>query len=410
MSSISFPKALIGNVAHRYPTPFYLYDEKGIRKTINLLKKAFSWNPSFREYFAVKATPNPSILKIMKSEGLGLDCSSLPELLLAERAGYEGDMIMFSSNNTPLEEFKKAKELKAIINFDDISHIAMLQKTCGLPKRVALRYNPGATRTGTSIMGAPKDAKFGMTKKQIFKGLVLLKNCGVTEFGLHTMIISNELREQYFIDTASMMFDLVVEVKKKLGIEISSVNLGGGIGIPYKPEQKSFDIEKTGKTTQGLYKQALKNGAKPFALHLECGRYVTGPHGYLITKVRHFKNIYKQYVGLDASMADLMRPGMYGAYHHMTVLGKEKKICDHMYDVVGSLCENNDKFAVDRKLPRLDYGDVIIIHDVGAHGHAMGFNYNGRLRSAEYLADKSGNVRMIRRAETIDDHFATLKF
>ncbi|MEK7499572.1 MAG: diaminopimelate decarboxylase [Patescibacteria group bacterium] len=410
MSSISFSKALISKVSRSYPTPFYLYDERGIRKSIRLLKKAFSWHPSFREYFAVKATPNPSILKIMKSEGLGLDCSSLPELLLAERTGFAGDMIMFSSNNTPLQEFKKAKQLKAFINFDDISHISMMQKAYGLPKKVALRYNPGATRTGTSIMGAPKDAKFGMTKKQILEGLMLLKKHGVTEFGLHTMIISNELREQYFIDTASMMFDLVIDVKKRLGIDISSVNLGGGIGIPYRPRQKPFDIAKTGKATQRLYMKALKKGAKPFALHLECGRYITGPHGYLITKVRHFKDIYKKYVGLDASMADLMRPGMYGAYHEITVLGKENKPRNHIYDVTGSLCENNDKFAIDRKLPRLDYGDVVIIHDVGAHGHAMGFNYNGRLRSAEYLVSTSGKVKMIRRAEAIGDHFATLKF
>ncbi len=409
-SSVPFSKQLLVKLIEQYPTPFYLYDEKGIRNTIRTLQKAFAWNEGFREHFAVKATPNPSILSIMKDEGLGLDCSSLPELLLAQKVGYRGDMIMFSSNNTPLEDFKKAKQLNALINFDDTSHIGIVHKTIGLPKKVVLRYNPGATRSGTSIMGAPKEAKFGMTKAQIFESLKLLKKLGVVEFGLHTMIISNELNAKYFIDTAAMMFDLLVEVKKKTGIEISSVNLGGGIGIPYRPEEMPVDIEKIGRATKRLYNQTLKKNVKPFAIHLECGRYITGPHGYLLTKVVHFKNIYKQYAGVDASMADLMRPGMYGAYHHITVPGKENKLRNHSYDIVGSLCENNDKFAVDRKLPELTYGDLLIIHDAGAHGHAMGFNYNGKLRSAEYLLQSAGKVKMIRRAETVDDYFATLKF
>lgn len=394
-----------------FPTPFYLYDEVGMRKTIKALNKAFSWNNNFKEYFAVKATPNPHILRILLSEGAGADCSSLAELKLANMVGIRGENIMFTSNNTTTEEFAKAYSLGAIINLDDATHIKAIEQLKKVPKTICFRYNPGALRKGTSIMGSPHESKYGMTKPQLFEAYKRAKKLGVQRFGLHTMIISNELNANYFVETARMMFLLVEEVFKKTGVQIDFVDLGGGIGIPYTPDQKPVNIAKLGLEVEKQYKNhVLKKGLKPFAIFLECGRFVTGPHGYLVTRAINSKDIYRKYIGVDASMADLMRPGMYGAYHHITVVGKERDPKAKTYDVVGSLCENNDKFAVLRKLPPIINGDILIIHDVGAHGHAMGFNYNGKLRHAELLLEKSGKVKMIRRAETLNDYFATLKF
>jgi len=399
------------SVIKRYPTPFYLYDEVGIRQTARSLTKAFSWNKGFKEYFAVKATPNPHILEILKSEGCGADCSSVPELLLADMAKMKGEEIMYTSNNTPADEFVKANGLGAILNLDDITHLDKLERTMKLPKTLSLRYNPGPLREGTSIMGTPETSKFGMTKAQLMEGYRRAKKNGVERFGLHTMIISNELNESYFVKTARMMFQLVAQIYKETGVSIDFVNLGGGIGIPYEPGQKEVDIMSLGRYVRKEYAAVVaKHKIKPLSLFLECGRYITGPHGYLVTKAINTKDIYRKYIGVDASMADLMRPGMYGAYHHMTVIGKEKKQLSYTYDVVGSLCENNDKFAIQRKLPAIAIGDVLVIHDAGAHGHAMGFNYNGKLRHAELLLKQSGKVELIRRAETLKDHFATLSF
>lgn len=395
----------------KYPTPFHIYDEEGIRKNAQKLCKAFSWMKGFKNYFAVKALPNPYILKILKDEGMGADCSSLPELLLSEEVGILGEDIMFTSNDTPLDEFEKAIDLGAIINLDDISHIKFLEKTAGLPDMVCIRYNPGPARVGNAIIGDPKEAKYGFTKQQIFEGYRLLKEKGVKRFGLHTMVASNELKEEYFIETARMLFEIVVDVKKKLGITIEFVNLGGGVGIPYKPEQKAVDLDKISDGIKEAYEELIiKNELDGLKIVMECGRFITGPYGYLVTKVRHLKHTYKDYVGLDACMANLMRPALYGAYHHITVVGKEKANPTHKYDVTGSLCENNDKFAIDRMLPEIERADILVIHDTGAHGHTMGFNYNGKLRSSELLLRPDGSIVQIRRAETNDDYFATLDF
>ncbi len=410
MKKIPFTKKQIEEIINDFPTPFHLYDEAGIRKTARELKKAFADLP-FRNYYAVKALPNPAIMKILFEEGMGMDASSLAELMLCERVGIKGESIMFSSNDAPSEEYKKAKDLGAYINLDDISYIEYLEKNVGLPDLVCLRYNPGPSLDESSesfIMGKPEDAKFGMTKKQIFQGLVLLKKKGVRRFGLHTMIASNELNVRYLIETASMMFNLVNDAYKKTGVSFEFANLGGGIGIPYRPTDKPIDFTILAKGIRSEYEKVLKKGIPPFKIFMESGRAITGPHGYLISKVLHIKNTYKTYVGLDASMANLMRPGMYSAYHQITVLGKEKASGKNKYDVVGSLCENNDKFAIDRMLPKVSIDDIVVIHDTGAHGHAMGFNYNGRLRSAEVLLQPSGRAKLIRRAETTDDYFATL--
>lgn len=404
--TLPFTEEQIFLLSEKYPTPFYVYDEEGIRDSAKKLINAFSWNPGFKEYFAVKAAPNPAILALLKEEGCGADCSSLPELLLAEQCGIIGEEIMFTSNDTPADEFVKAKELGAIINLDDLSHLAYFEKHAGLPDLLSFRYNPGSARTGNSIIGKPEEAKFGLTKEQLFEGYKIAKEKGVTRFGLHTMLASNELDYQYFVETARMLFDLAIQIQKELGITLEFVNLGGGIGIPYRPEQKEIDLEVLSDEIKKLYETY---NLKPLKLYMECGRYITGPHGYLVTKVRHFKNTYKNYVGLDASMADLMRPGMYDAYHHITVLGKENEAATKTYDVTGSLCENNDKFAIDRELPVLEKNDILVIHDAGAHGHSMGFNYNGKLRPAEFLL-KDGHFTMIRRAETVEDYFATLNF
>ena len=367
--------------------------------------------PGFRNYFAVKALPNPFILKILKDEGFGADCSSLPELILAEKAGMTGESIMMTSNDTPAEEFVKAKELGAYINLDDISHIDYLEKHAGLPEIICFRYNPGPLKGGNFFIGKPEEAKFGFTRDQLFESYRILRDKGIKRFGMHTMVASNELNPTYFIETARILFELIVEISKELDISFEFVNLGGGIGIPYRPDQEPVPLETIAKGIKEIYDSTITaNKLNPLKVFLECGRLVTGPYGYLVSRVRHFKHTYKDYVGLDSCMANLMRPGIYGAYHHITVLGKEKETATHKYDVTGSLCENNDKFAIDRLLPEVEIGDLIVIHDTGAHGHSMGFNYNGKLRSAELLLRKDGSVLQLRRAETIEDYFRTLDF
>ena len=408
---VPFTKDQIESIIATHPTPFHIYDEKAILENARKLKELFSWAPGFREYFAVKATPNPYILKILKEEGFGTDCSSLPELILSEKIGLPGQYIMFTSNDTPYREYQKTKELGAIINLDDISHIPYLEKHVGLPELLCFRYNPGPLRQGNAIIGKPEEAKYGFTKEQLFQGYRTVKDKGVKHFGLHTMIASNELDPYYFVDTAKMLFELVVEIKKTLDIRIEFINIGGGIGIPYKPDQKAVDLSIVSDGIRKAYESMIRPaGLHPLNLYMEMGRMITGPYGYLVTRVRHIKETYKKYVGLDASMANLMRPAFYGAYHHITVMGKQDQNHDQLYDVTGSLCENNDKFAIDRKLPPVEVGDILVIHDSGAHGHAMGFNYNGKLRSAELLLKPEGKVEQIRRAETVEDYFQTLDF
>lgn len=408
---IPFTKVQIDGIIKKYHTPFHIYDEKGIRENARKFKKAFGILPGFREFFAVKANPNPFILKILKSEGFGTDCSSYPELLLSEKAGITGENIMFSSNDTPADEYKKAKELGAIINLDDISHIPFLEKHAGIPEAICFRFNPGPARTGNVIIGDPKEAKYGFTKEQLIEGYRICREKGVKRFGLHTMVVSNELNQESFIETARMLFGIVAEVHKKLGIKIEFVNLGGGIGIPYRPGEKAIDYDYVAQGVKKAYEALIAaNGLEPVNVYTECGRVITGPYGWLVTTVLHLKHTYKDYAGTDASMANLMRPGMYNAYHHITVMGKDNEPKNRMYDVTGSLCENNDKFAINRSMPEIEIGDILIIHDTGAHGHAMGFNYNGKLRSAELLLRENGSILEIRRAETADDYFATLDF
>ena len=407
---IPLSEAQLREVIKQFPTPFHIYDEAAIRQNVRNLIAAFAWAPAFKEYFAVKATPNPTLLKVLKEEGVGADCSSLAELILAERSGIVGEEIMFSSNDTPAEDFKKARQLGAIINLDDISHIDFLEKQAGIPEVISFRYNPGPLMaSGNTIIGFPEDAKYGLTREQIHSAYRIMRDKGVKRFGIHTMVISNELNSDSFVGTANMMFDLIIELSKELGISFEFVNLGGGIGIPYKPEQQPVDLDRVGQGIKQAYEaKIVANGLQPLRIAMECGRMITGPYGYLVSTVLHKKAIYKNYVGLDACMANLMRPALYGSYHHITVVGKEHLPCDHVYDVTGSLCENNDKFAIDRALPAIDIGDIIVIHDAGAHGFAMGFNYNGKLRSAELLLKPDGKVELIRRAETIDDYLATL--
>ncbi|MBP9022145.1 MAG: diaminopimelate decarboxylase [Spirochaetes bacterium] len=411
MKNVPFSKEQIVKIAEKFPTPFHIYDEKAIRENAKRLNKAFSIFEGFKEYFAVKACPNYHLMKLLKEEGFGSDASSLAELILSEKAGITGEDIMFSSNNTPIEEFAKAKELGAIINLDDITHVKYLEDGLGLPELLSFRFNPGPLKGGNAIIGKPEDAKYGLTKKQLFEAYAEIKKKGVKRFGLHTMVASNELHYKYFVDTAKMLFEIAVELKKELDIDLDFINIGGGIGIPYKPDQKEVDVEKVAEGIRLEFDEIIcKNGLKHPKLYMECGRMVTGPFGYLVTQAIHKKEIYKNYIGVDACMANLMRPALYGAYHHITVLGKENKLRDRIYDVVGSLCENNDKFAIDRELPEIENGDFIVIHDAGAHGHAMGFNYNGKLRSAELLLKEDGSVKLIRRAETLDDYFATQIF
>ena len=410
--NLPFSNEQIEAIAQKHGTPFHIYDEKAIRDNVRRLQGAFAWAPDFQEYFAVKATPNPHIMKFLAQEGVGADCSSLPELILAERVGLKGEDIVFTSNDTPSSEYVKAKELGVIINLDDSSHIEFLDKVAGIPEFISFRYNPGPLRGGgNSIIGNPEEAKYGVTKEQLFEAYPKVQQLGAKRFGIHTMVISNELDPNYFVETARMMFELIVELKKTLGIRIEIVNLGGGIGIPYRPDQEPVDLEYIGAEIKKVYEEIIvPNGLDPLKIALECGRVITGPYGYLVSRVLHKKEIYKNYIGLDSCMADLMRPGLYGAYHHITVVGKENMNSDRKYDVTGSLCENNDKFAIDRMLPQIDIGDLIVIHDAGAHGHAMGFNYNGKLRSQEILLKPDGQTQLIRRAETIEDYFATLDF
>ncbi|MFA6890939.1 MAG: diaminopimelate decarboxylase [Sphaerochaetaceae bacterium] len=395
-------------LSRKLPTPFYLYDERAIVENAKAFKSTFSWVPGFTNYYAVKACPNPAIISLLSSLGFGTDCSSMSELLLAHACGVQGKDIMFTSNDTPVDEFDEAYRLGAVINLDDITHIGSLHN---IPQTICFRYNPGSERTGNAIIGNPVDAKYGVRSDQIVDCYRIMKKKGVKRFGLHTMVASNELDGQYIVETARMLFSLCRKISEESGVRISFLDLGGGIGIPYRPEQERMDIARVSGDIHTLYDEMIVDrGLGPVSLSFECGRYITGPYGYLVTKVRHVTRKYKQFVGVDATMADLMRPGMYGAYHHITVLGKEGLPADHTYDVTGSLCENNDKFAVDRMLPEVDEGDILVIHDAGAHGYSMGFNYNGKLRHAEYLLHADGLVSMIRRAETYDDYVATLRF
>lgn len=408
---LPFTKDQIEQIAAKFPTPFHIYDEKGIREYARKFVKTFSWNPGFKEFFAIKATPNPFLMKILKQEGFGIDCSSMAELVLAEKVGLRGEEIMFTSNDTPAYEYKKAIELGAIINLDDFAHISYLEEKVGLPELVCFRYNPGALKEGNAIIGHPEEAKYGFTREQLFEGYRILRDKGIKRFGIHTMVASNELDPEYFVETAHILFELIAELHETLGIRFEFANLGGGIGIPYKPEQQAVDLDRMSAGIQQAYNQFIVgNGLEPLKIYFESGRVITGPFGFLVSRVLHIKNTYKKYAGLDACMANLMRPALYGSYHHITVLGNDENPARFMYDVTGSLCENNDKFAINRVLPRIKPGDLVVIHDAGAHGHAMGFNYNGKLRSAELLLRENGEVVEIRRAETIDDYFATLNF
>ena len=396
----------------KYPTPFYLYDEKAIRENMREFTKAFSIFPSFREFYAVKACPNPYILKILAAEGCGADCSSLPELMLSKMSGIEGKKVMFTSNETPAEEYQYAFKEGNIINLDDITHIEYLKKALGgkLPETMCCRYNPGPAKHGcNSIIGKPEEAKYGMTREQILEAYKIMKAEGVKHFGLHTMVASNELNPDFFADTAKLVFELAAEIKEKDDVRIEFTDLGGGLGIPYRPGQKKVDYNEIAQKIRKLYDEIIvPAGLDPLEICWECGRPITGPYGWLVSTAIHEKHIYREYIALDSCMADLMRPGMYGAYHEVSVSGKENAPKDHVYDVVGSLCENCDKFAIQRPLPEINIGDLVIIHDAGAHGRAMGFNYNGKLRAGEILMREDGSFVQIRRSETVDDLFATL--
>ena len=408
---LPFTQAKVEEILAKYPSPVYIYDEKGIRENARALNAAFAWNPDFKEYFAVKATPNPSILQVLKEEGLGMDCSSLAELLLCQKIGVTGEDVMFTSNNTLAKDYKTAVEMGSVINLDDITHIEYLEQQVGLPELVCFRYNPGPLREGNAIIGKPEEAKYGFTREQLFDGYRQLQEKGVKRFGLHTMVASNERNAEFFVETAEMLFELAATLLKDTGIKLEFVNLGGGIGIPYRPEEQPVDLTRVGNGVKQKYEEMISGtDLHPLTVLMENGRMITGPSGFLITKAIHEKHIYKQYVGVDACMANLMRPGMYDAYHHITVLGKEEAPQEQVVDVVGSLCENNDKFAIDRTLPKIDRGDILVIHSAGAHGHSMGFQYNGKLRSAEVLLREDGSFEQIRRAETIEDYFATLDF
>ena len=408
-------RSQLDEIVQEYPTPFHLYDEKGLRENARRVNAAFAWNPGFKEYFAVKATPNPAILKLLREEGCGADCSSLVELLLAEKCGFRGHEIMFSSNNTLAEEYRLADKLGAVINLDDLTHVAFLEQSIGhIPETVFCRYNPGGVFTlgegkdGLQVMDTPGDAKYGMTRPQIAQAFRELRAKGAKSFGLHCFLASNTISNQYYPELAGILFRLAAELKEETGCHIGYINLSGGIGIPYRPEEEANDIALIGRGVQQKFEEILiPAGMGDVRLCGELGRFMTGPYGCLVTRVLHFKHIYKEYVGVDACAADLMRPAVYGAYHHITAAGKEDVPCTQTVDVTGSLCENCDKFAVDRPLPPLEAGDLLVIHDTGAHGHSMGYNYNGKLRSAELLLQEDGGVRLIRRAETPEDYFAT---
>ena len=404
-------KEQIESITKTYKTPFHIYDEKGIRENARKLKQAFAWNPGFKEYFAVKATPNPTILRILKEEGCGCDCSSYTELLMAKKIGVTGSDIMFSSNDTPAEEFVLARELGANINLDDYTHVQFLKDTCGIPETICCRYNPGGTFSiSTTIMDNPGDAKYGMTKEQLFKAYVELKEAGAKKFGLHSFLASNTVTNEYYPTLAKLLFEVAVELKEKTGIALSFINLSGGVGIPYTPDKEPNDILVIGEGDRKAFEEVLvPAGLGDISIYTELGRFMLAPYGHLVTKAIHEKHIHKEYIGVDACAVNLMRPAMYGAYHHITVLGKENEPCTSTYDVTGSLCENNDKFAINRNLPKIDMGDYLVIHDTGAHGFAMGYNYNGKLKSAELLLCEDGSVKQIRRAETPEDYFATLE-
>ena len=404
-------KEKILEITKEYPTPFHLYDEAGIRKNAEALKKAFSWNKGYKEYFAVKATPNPFLIDILRDYGCGYDCSSLTELMLAEAIGAEPGDIMFSSNDTPAEEFAYAAKAGAIINLDDITHIDYLEETIGyIPETISCRYNPGGIfKISNDIMDNPGDAKYGMTTEQIVEAFKILKSKGAKTFGIHAFLASNTVTNDYYPMLAKVLFELAVKLHRETGADIRFINLSGGIGIPYKPEQEPNDIAVIGEGVRRVYEEVLvPEGMGDISIYTELGRFMLAPYGHLITTAIHEKHTHKEYIGVDACAANLMRPAIYGAYHHITVLGKEDAVCDHMYDVTGSLCENCDKFAVDRMLPKIEMGDILAIHDAGAHGHSMGYNYNGRLRSAEILLKEDGSYQLIRRAETPADYFATL--
>ena len=401
----------LNELTKTFPTPFILFDEKAIRDNMKKFSKAFSIFPKFREHYAVKAAPNPYLLKILAEEGCGTDCSSMPELMLSEMSDIKGDHVIFTSNETPAEEYQLAYKQGNIINLDDITHIDFLKKTLGkLPETICFRYNPGTEKTGcNAIIGKPEEAKYGLTRVQILEAYSRCMAEGVKHFGLHTMVASNELNPDFFVDTAKLLFELCAEIKEKCGVAIEFVDLGGGIGIPYKPGDKAVDLDYVAKGIRAEYDRVVvPAGLDPLAIYWECGRPITGPYGYLVSKAVHEKHIYREYIALDSCMADFMRPGVYGSYHEISVLGKENEPCDHVYDVVGSLCENSDKFAIQRSLPKIDMGDYVILHDAGAHGRAMGFNYNGKLRCGEVLLRADGTTKVIRRKETIDDLFATL--
>lgn len=400
------------SIISQYPTPFHIYDEKGIRENARNLYKAFSWNKGFREYFAVKATPNPFILKVLQEEGCGTDCSSLTELMMSDACGFKGKDIMFSSNVTPEEDMLLARKLGAIINLDDFTHIEWLDKLCGIPETICCRFNPGGHfKIENQIMDNPGEAKYGFTKEQIIEGYKILKEKGAKNFGIHAFLASNTTSNEYYPNLARILFELAVELKNETGCDIKFINLSGGVGVAYSPDQQSNDIFAIGEGVRKAFEEILvPNGMGDVAIFTELGRFMLAPYGHLVTTVKHFKHTYKEYAGVDACAANLMRPAMYGSYHHITVLGKENQPCDHKYDVTGGLCENNDKFAIDRMLPELEIGDILAIHDTGAHGFSMGYNYNGKLRSAEILLKEDGSTQLIRRAETPQDYFATFDF
>ena len=407
MPNFSLNDSVFQGAAAAFPTPFHLYDEKGIRENARALNKAFSWCEDFQEYFAVKALPNPAILRILKEEGCGLDCSSETELLLAEACGFSGRDIMFSANAMPYEEFTHARQLGAFVNLDDITHINILKENGGIPEPICCRYNPGGDFTiSGSIMGNPGESKYGFTYAQLEEGLKQLKELGAKEFGLHSFLSSNTVNVAYYPTLARILFNVGKEMQEKTGLKLAFINLSGGVGIPYRPEQEKTDIMAVGEGVRKAYEEIFPEGG--VAIKTELGRWMTGPMGWLVTRAIHHKDTYKHYIGVDACAVNLMRPAMYGAYHHITVCGKNDLPCDHLYDVTGALCENNDKFAIDRMLPEITEGDLVVIHDTGAHGYAMGYNYNGRLRSAEILYTVDGGYKMIRRAETPEDYFATL--
>ena len=409
MRALPFSKEELEAIVQKYPTPFHIYDEAGIRNNVLRLQEAFAWNNGFREYFAVKALPNPAIMKLLHSIGCGMDCSSLTELLLSRAVGITGTDIMFSSNDTPAEEFRLAREMEVLINLDDITHIPFLADNGGIPNVISCRFNPGGEfMLGNTIMGNPGEAKYGFTRAQLSEGFRLLKNAGAERFGLHAFLASNTTDDDYYPALARKLFKTAVELYEETGAVVSMINLSGGIGIPYRPYEKETDIRYVGEEVQREYERIVKPSGLEISIFTELGRYITGPFGYLVTRAIHKKETYKKYIGVDACACNLMRPAMYGAYHHITVMGKEDQPLTNVYDVVGALCENNDKFAIDRPLPKTEPGDLLVIHDTGAHGFSMGYNYNGKLRSAEVLLKSDGSTELIRRAETPSDYFSTL--